>query len=101
MLSLRTSLLVSAACRTHAPAILTWPRRLIILSNITSRPLPTAPGKAIICFDDQCIVAGEIDDDFDVSVLDAGVVVPTGSASNSAEITADVAEEASGVDGNR
>jgi len=74
---------------------------LIILSNITSRPLPTAPGKAIICFDDQCIVAGEIDDDFDVSVLDAGVVVPTGSASNSAEITADVAEEASGVDGNR
>lgn len=37
----------------------------------TPTPLqPSAPGKAIICFDDQCIIAGEIDDEIDVSVLD-------------------------------
>ena len=52
--------------------------RLIILSNITSRAeesgkiAPSAQGKAIICFDDQCIITGEIDDSFDVSVLDEG-----------------------------
>lgn len=49
---------------------------LILLSNISSRPEPSAPGKAIICFDDQCIMAGEIDDDFDLSVLDTDGLDP-------------------------
>ena len=56
---------------------------LIILSNITSRAetagqiKPSGQGKAIICYDNECIVVGEIDDGFDVSVLDMGVVTPT------------------------
>jgi len=43
---------------------------LIILSNITSRPKPSGPGKAIICYDNEGIIIDEIDDEFGVSVLD-------------------------------
>jgi hypothetical protein len=61
---------------------------LIVLSNISSRPEPSKVGKAVICFDDQCIAAGEIDDDFDVSILDTVDVEktsdgPSGSGSGS------------------
>lgn len=38
---------------------------LIILSNISSRPKISAPGKNIICYDNECLVMDEIDDPVD------------------------------------